>query len=179
MTTVASMDKFKKLLTSQIPGLLRYTHALTGSLSDAENLLSACLEYALLNKNRWNPEQKLSNWLYAIVHKIFVAQEPTGGKLEFRPSGRIDLPADPEDERLQILLAQLPSAQREIFLLVTLMELDYASIADICDTTSNEVMLHLHAARKAILSTREQAARGAIKHDPKPDKRNKDKVLEI
>jgi len=180
MTAVASNEKFKKLLVNQIPALLRYANALTGNASGAEDLLQDCLERALLKKEQWNPEQKLSTWLHTILHNIFIDQyrrtknAPPFDNIDVDSSTSIHSNPLTSIELLEVerKIAKLPAEQREVLLLVTLAGLDYKSVSEIIDAPMGTVMSRLHRARKALAETPAQVSR--IRRQ-----KTSDEVLEI
>jgi len=158
MKSVASTDKFKKLLVNQIPALLRYATALTGNISSAEDLTQDCLERALIKQEQWNSEKKLSTWLHAILHNIFIDQyrrskiAPMMDSLDIDSAGASH--SNPlksiELQEVERFIAKLPAEQREVLLLVTLMGLDYKTVSEIIDAPVGTVMSRLHRARKSL-----------------------------
>jgi len=170
MKSVASTDKFKKLLLNQLPALLRYATALTGSADAAEDLLLACIERALAKKEQWNSEQKLSTWLFCILHKVNLEQEShQDAKATLaRPTSINTIQRD----ELERKITALPFDQRETLLLVTLVGLDYKAVSEIVEAPVSSVMSRLHSARKALLETNKPMRRPLKKS-------SSDEILEI
>ena len=184
MKSVASTDQFKKLLVNQIPALLRYAIALSGNISAAEDLLQDCLERALIKKDQWHPEKKLSTWLHSILHNIFVDQYRRDKKSPLSNDVNVEETMASQSNPFNSLeldeverdIANLPEEQREVLLLVTLMGLDYKSVSEIVNAPLGTVMSRLHRARKALADKQDQAIAPMKKRG---EQKMSDEILEI
>ena len=152
------MDRFKQLLTEQLPVLMRLALALTGERSLADDLLQDCVERALRNCAQWDREKKLKPWLFAIMRNLYidnyrrldVAKHSVpmefANELSILPSQETHVTT----HDVYKALMQLPLEQREVLLLVGLEEMDYKETSQILNIPLGTVMSRLHRARKQL-----------------------------
>ena len=151
------MNKFETELVEQIPGLRRYSRALTSNVYDADDLVQDLLERALSKKILWHQGRRLRPWLFAIMHNVFINKVVRQKKL-----ASLELVSEPVSEavgdaeslwkkrQLQQAIAQLPADQREVFLMVSLEGFSYKEVAKIMDTPMGTVMSRLSRARNQL-----------------------------
>jgi len=152
MKSVTSSEKHKKLLHNQLPGLLRFSLALTGSVDAAEALMQDCINRALDQFDQWHSDQKLSVWLHTILHQAFVDFPDNTSQNDLKTNTRITtLTKSGDNDATAVKIANLPKDQREVLLLITLLGLDYKSVVEIVGLPASAVMSRLHNARKSLL----------------------------
>ena len=156
-------------ILGHIPALRRYARLLTGDAARADDLVQDTLERACRKWALWKPGPSLRSWLLALMHNLFLNQ-----RRDWRhDDGHADLDDVPEAghepmalaaERmdLQLALAALPPAMREILLLVTVEEYTYAEAAQLLEVPVGTVMSRLHRARERLRE---------LMHDPHPQRR--------
>lgn len=148
------MKEFKELLSSHMPGLMRYAVALVGNYEHAEKLVQSCIEMALSKNHFWDSEKKFKPWLHTIFHHIFADQNKRNisvpdvvTNLNDHLSKSNTLDTD-EFHGLVRCVSQLPDEEREVLLLVTLEDLGYKQICEVIGGPIGTVMIRLHRARK-------------------------------
>ncbi len=148
---------FRQQLLGAIPRLRRYARSLVFDASAADDLVQTALERALAHWHQFDQRRDLLLWTLSIAHNAYIderrrhARMPlaenadTHGALEQRHAAvspdiglRIDLIA---------ALKQLPVAQREPLLLVTLEQLSYAECAEVLRIPVGTVMSRVSRAR--------------------------------
>ena len=145
------------LLTTLIPRLRRYARALTRNEDAADDLVQDSLERAWRKAHHWEPGSDLRAWVFTLMHNLFVnnlrRQKPEVELIEHHevpdlqargPEGVLDL------RDLESGLAQLPSEQREVLLLVCLEDMTYEQVAEILGIPIGTVMSRLHRARERL-----------------------------
>jgi RNA polymerase sigma-70 factor (ECF subfamily) len=149
------MSRFDALIGIHIPHLRRYARALTGEAARADDLVQDTLERAWIKFHLWKPTLDLRPWLFTIMHNIYVNQ--------IRAAARHDLTGLADDDHAQsaranqsdmlevgdiaACLARLPLEQREVLLLVSLEDMNYAEVARILSIPLGTVTSRLARAR--------------------------------
>ena len=150
---------FEELVARHEKPLWNFLRRLVSDSATAEDLLQETFMRVVKSASRWTPDAKFSTWLYTIARNLCVdhARRAThrralslDGKSNGRPSARDSEPdahlhdALPGDElggerralsrelgvRLDLALAGLPEAQREVFLMREVLGLPFAEIAE-------------------------------------------------
>lgn len=150
------MEKFQKMVLEELPSLMRYATALTGTYKHAEDLLAICLEHSIKQMEHRDPAVSIRHWLMAIIHNIYM--QPENG-LQENSLHEQDQAALLETEskfdrlaiqKLQSALHGLPPLQKQVFILVTLEEIPYNDIKAITDLSLANIMSLLHRSRRKI-----------------------------
>ena len=146
-------------LLGWVPRLRRYARALAGNRSDADDLVQDTLERAWARAALWPGVRDMRAWLFGIMHNLHVdglrRRLPTeslddmdGPPLESsEPPSQADRLAVRD---LEAALAQLPSEQREVLLLVALEDMGYAEVARTLDIPIGTVMSRLSRGRERL-----------------------------
>ncbi len=156
-TDPSSTDSIDELLREQLPGLRRFAFWLTRSAADADDLVQATLERALVRWSDRRPDASLRSWLFAILHRRFLdsrrrAQRYAGllarllGEEAAQPSAEREAVAASTLEAF----ARLPVAQRTLLYWVSVEGLSYREVAAILDLPIGTVMSRLSRARAAL-----------------------------
>ena len=158
------MSEFHRLVEQQIPRLRRYARALTRNRDRADDLVQDTLARALVKEDFWQAGTNLGAWLFTIMHNQHVnivrrdTRESAGIDIE-HVSATLSATTDPSAFRqmleLERALAQLPSEQRQVILLVGLEGMSYEESAGILGVPVGTVRSRLHRARvrlRAILN---------------------------
>jgi len=143
-------------LVGHIPGLRRYARSLTGDAWAADDLVQDTLERACARWRLWTPGSDLRAWLFTLMHNLFI--DGARRAVRQQQAQRVDIdevahelaaPGGMPDQALDLqrCLMRLPADQREVLLLVTLQDLDYAEAARITGVPIGTVMSRLSRAR--------------------------------
>ncbi|MGY2288575.1 RNA polymerase sigma factor [Pseudomonas sp. SDO528_S397] len=151
------MHELDEQLRELIPRLRRFAVSLTRNASNADDLVQASLERAIVSWTDKRPEGDLRAWLFSILYRQFLDTYRRNRRyarlLEFF-TGRDD--AEPSAERTVIAQStlqafdQLSTEQRALLLWVSVEGLSYKEVADILQVPVGTVMSRLSRARQAL-----------------------------
>ncbi len=143
-------------LIQHIPRLRRYARALAGDAVRADDLVQDTLERALVKLDLWRPGSDLRAWLFTLMHNLFVNQIRASGPAHCELDEAADVPVrGGQSDALAVrdihaALAQLPSEQRAVILLVGLEQFSYAEAARVLGLPIGTVMSRLSRARERL-----------------------------
>ncbi|MEX0730345.1 MAG: RNA polymerase sigma factor [Aquisalimonadaceae bacterium] len=151
------MDLLRASIEAEIPHLRRYARVLVGHPDDADDLVQAALERALIRADQWNPRRHLRPWLFRIQHNLYVSwvrrrdRERAFGKLCFQ-STAVDSGHDAELELgvVQRAMEGLPSEQRDVIWLVAVQGLTYEEVSKALVVPVGTVRSRLSRGREAL-----------------------------
>jgi RNA polymerase sigma-70 factor (ECF subfamily) len=141
--------------------LRRFARVLTGNLADADDVVQACLEKAMLNLDQWQPGTRLDNWVFRIARNHWVddrrrahnrkAHDDIGEMVDLAGDNGVALvEANNEARMVRAAVDQLPIEQRDVVALVMLEEFSYREAADALDLPIGTVMSRLSRAKAAL-----------------------------
>lgn len=149
----------KEEITELLPRLRRFAYSLTGSLSDADDLLQNTVERLL---TRDMPDDAdLTKWAFRVCRNVWIdecrarkvrrdaAEHPelTDGQVI---NGEHQTTKEIEWHRVDAAMAQLPQDQRQIISLVAIQGMPYKIVAEILEVPKGTVMSRLARARTAL-----------------------------
>lgn len=134
-----------RTLYDHVPFLRRYARALTGSTERGDELVTRCVEAAMMAPARFGLETGTRAPLYALLNLLFDQSAEAGEALPL---------ASPHP--IERALALLPEADRRVYLLVTLEELPLAEAAAVLQIPFAEAAARLVEAREALRSSMQQ-----------------------
>ncbi|KIL98685.1 DNA-directed RNA polymerase specialized sigma subunit sigma24-like protein [Paramagnetospirillum magnetotacticum MS-1] len=150
------MSKIESQIEAEIPGLRRYARALSGDVSQADDLVQDCLERALSRLTLWRRDSNLRAWLFTILRHVWI-DELRRRKIRPELNGMDDVmdsaaTAPNQMDRLAVrdlgaALALLAPEQREAVLLVGLEAMSYAEVAAVTGVPVGTVMSRLKRGR--------------------------------
>lgn len=151
----------RQALIALIPRLRRFARVLTGNLADADDVVQACLEKAMLNLDQWQPGTRLDSWVFRIARNHWVddrrrahnskAHDDIGEMIDLAgDDGVAVIEASNEARMVRAAVDQLPSEQRDVVALVMLEEFSYREAADALDLPIGTVMSRLSRAKAAL-----------------------------
>jgi RNA polymerase sigma-70 factor, ECF subfamily len=151
----------RQALIALIPRLRRFARVLTGSMSDADDVVQASLEKAMLNLNQYQQGTRLDAWVFRIARNHWVDDRRRAhNRMGHDDIGEMfDLAGDDgvavveaNDEALMVRAAvdSLPAEQRDVVALVMLEELSYREAADALGLPIGTVMSRLSRAKAAL-----------------------------
>lgn len=155
------MSRFDECVEPHLAHLRRYARALTGDRTRADDLVQDTLERAWVKFHLWKPTMAIRPWLFAVMHNVFVNQVKTLSRRQHASLTEEDtahLISRPnqsdmiEVDDLSRCLAQLPLDQREVLLLVSLEDMDYAEVAQVLSIPVGTVTSRLARARMRLRS---------------------------
>lgn len=150
------MPDFRRELVELLPRLRRFALALCGSPADADDLVQASVERALLYAAQWQPGTRMDSWLYKIAQNLW-RDELRAHRRRAEPLEEAEevVGEDGRDVTLQQLqidearraMRALPDEQRAVLALVVLDGLSYQQAADVIGVPIGTVMSRLARAR--------------------------------
>jgi RNA polymerase sigma-70 factor, ECF subfamily len=148
----------RQALTAVLPRLRRFGLALTGSASDADDLVQNTCERALKHADQLRELIRLDAWLYGIMRNLWVdemrhrkvrrhddidaASDVIGEDGQATADGRIRLAA------VRRAMSQLPTDHRVVLMLVCVDGLTYKEAADVLGIPVGTIMSRLSRARQ-------------------------------
>lgn len=151
----------RQALIALIPRLRRFARVLTGNLADADDVVQACLEKAMLNLDQWQPGTRLDAWVFRIARNHWVddrrrahnskAHDDIGEMIDLAgDDGVAIIEASAEARMVRAAVDALPSEQRDVVALVMLEEMSYREAADLLGLPIGTVMSRLSRAKAAL-----------------------------
>ena len=151
---------FSDQLIAVLPRLRRFARGLTGSATEADDVVQAACERALAREHQFQEGTRFDSWMFRIVQTLWIDQ------LRAREVRKED--GDVAEERLgsdaavrgieaRLALAEvrravqlLPPDQRTTLMLVTVEGLSYKEAAAVADVPVGTIMSRLARARIAL-----------------------------
>lgn len=156
-----SAEQARKELVALIPRLRRFARVLTGNMADADDVVQACLEKAMVNIDQWEPGTRLDRWVFRIARNSWVDERRRAhNRLQHDDIGEMfDLAGDDGQEiverralsrELRQVIDRLPEEQRMLVGLVMLEGYSYREAADTLAVPIGTVMSRLSRAKAAL-----------------------------
>jgi RNA polymerase sigma factor (sigma-70 family) len=143
-------------IVAHIPGLRRYARMLAGDSHRADDLVQETLLRACAKWSLWKPSPKLRQWLFTIMHNVFINQlkaaPPPAQSLDSIEGFEPSMPAPDVGMAIDLerALAQLPGEQREVLLMVAVEDFSYEEVARVTGVPIGTVMSRLSRARRRL-----------------------------
>ena len=172
------MSSFRDDLLASLPSLRAFAMSLIGDRDRADDLVQETLLRALQNQDKFEEGSNLIAWLFTILRNCFYSRhrklrrevEDVDGafamRLEIAPTQLNSI----ELQECMRALAKLPVEQREALLLVTIHEMAYEEVAEICDCAIGTIKSRVNRARNAMafMLGRDRATGEALDGPPVP-----------
>ena len=168
-------QRFSDQLIAVLPRLRRFARGLTGSATEADDLVQAACERALARAHQFQEGTRFDSWMFRIVQTIWidqlrarevrkedgdVAEERLGSDAPVRRSRRGWRLAE-----VRRAIEHLPPDQRTTLMLVTVEGLSYKEAAEVAGVPVGTIMSRLARARMALQQQLETG--GAIRRSAK------------
>lgn len=151
---------FADQLVAVLPRLRRFARGLTGSAVEADDLVQAACERALLREHQFQEGTRFDSWMFRIVQTVWIDQirardvrKEEGDAAEDRFG--FDEPVRRVEARLALgevrrAVDALPPDQKAALLLVAVEGLSYREAADVAQVPVGTIMSRLARARVAL-----------------------------
>jgi RNA polymerase sigma-70 factor (ECF subfamily) len=164
-------DTTQQALIALIPRLRRFARVLTGNIADADDVVQASLEKAMLNLDQWQPGTRLDSWVFRIARNHWVddrrrahnrkGHDDIGDMLDLAGDDGVAVAeASAEARMVRAAVDSLPADQRDVVALVMLEEMSYREAADALGLPIGTVMSRLSRAKAAL--AKRIAGEGAV-----------------
>jgi RNA polymerase sigma-70 factor (ECF subfamily) len=152
--------RFSDRLIASLPRLRRFARGLTGSATEADDLVQAACERALAREHQFQEGTRFDSWMFRIVQTIWIDQirardvrKEDGEMVEERLG--TDAPVRRVEARLalaevRLAVERLPQDQRSVLMLVTVEGLSYKEAAEVEGVPVGTIMSRLARARMAL-----------------------------
>jgi RNA polymerase sigma-70 factor (ECF subfamily) len=157
---IAVTARFSDQLIAVLPRLRRFARGLTGSASDADDLVQAACERALAREHQFQEGTRFDSWMFRIVQTIWIDQlRARDVRKEDADIPEQRLGTDEPVRRVEARLAlaevrqavdRLPADQRTTLMLVTVEGLSYKEAAEAAGVPIGTIMSRLARARIAL-----------------------------
>lgn len=153
-------DDIRSGLLALLPRLRRFALTLTGSVSDADELVQGACERVLKRGDQVRDHTRMDAWMYGVMRNLWVDElrsrrirrheqiddvpEITGDDGRATTEGKLGL------EEVRRALARLPEEQRTILMLVCVDGLSYKESADVLGVPLGTIMSRLSRGRQAL-----------------------------
>ena len=157
-------SEFTSVLVAAVPRLRRFCYALTGSISEADDLLQSALEKALSKWQQFEQHSHMDRWLFRICRNHWIDNIRTmkhrGEEVsieEFEPAtfqgeeGETVATATLTLAKVQTGMLSLSENLREVLYLVGVEGLGYQEVADLLNIPIGTVMSRLARARSQLV----------------------------
>lgn len=158
---------FEEQLLDHLPRLRRFAHALARNGADADDLLQASVERALLRRDQWEPATRLDSWMYRLMRNLWidtVRAETRRGETFVAPDAGEAIGATGNQEAVVELgkvgaaLRRLPPEQRAAVALVVVEGFAYKEAAEILGIPMGTLTSRLVRGREALMARLGEAA---------------------
>jgi RNA polymerase sigma-70 factor (ECF subfamily) len=153
-------EPFAERLVATLPRLRRFARGLTGSATEADDLVQAACERALARQHQFQEGTRFDSWMFRIVQTIWIDQlRARDVRKEDGDIAEERLGTDEPMRRVEARLAlgevrravdRLPDEQRSTLMLVTVEGLSYKEAADVAGVPIGTIMSRLARARIAL-----------------------------
>lgn len=152
-------EQIKVELVGLLPRLRRFACALTGNLSEADDIVQAACEKALSRLEQYSPGTRLDSWMYRIVQTTFLDSRRRYER-RFTRSDDQAVASFSDDgggtasaydrlllARVREAMTELPDEQRSVLALIAIEGLGYREAAEVLEVPVGTVMSRLARAR--------------------------------
>lgn len=155
-------DQISHRLVCLLPSLKRFALDLTGSAADADDLVQAACERALVNAASWRPDSRLDSWLFRIMQNLWIdgrrRMERRGEHMEVGSVTDAALALDgalvaerrADLARIARALDDIPHLQRRVLMLTCVQGLTHQECAGLLKIPIGTVMSRLARARESL-----------------------------
>ena len=158
MNKPSASAAWKQELVDLLPRLRRYALSLTGSVTDAEDLLHSTIERVLAKADQFEAGTNLDRWVFRICKNLWFDEwrqrkvrgptlDPSEAKHEPSSDGEAHAENIIQVQELSDALQQLQEEQREILVQVVIEGYSYKEVAEMLDVPIGTVMSRLARAR--------------------------------
>jgi len=152
--------RFSDQLIAVLPRLRRFARGLTGTATEADDLVQAACERALAREHQFQEGTRFDSWMFRIVQTIWIDQiRARDVRREDGDIAEERLGTDEPERRIEARLAldevrraidRLPADQRATLMLVTVDGLSYKEAAEVAGVPVGTIMSRLARARVAL-----------------------------
>lgn len=157
------MDGLQRQIVDLLPRLRRLARVLAREAADADDLVQATVERALVHRDQWRPGTRLDSWMFRIMKNAWIDESRSRsrrGKV-FAPEeqgqmvgrdGAAEMDARLVAGDVERAMARLPDDQRLAVALVLVDGLSYKEAAEVLEVPQGTLTSRLVRGRMALLA---------------------------
>jgi len=137
----SATDQTRSDIAAMLPRLRRFARALTGQMTDADDIVQIAVERALTRMDQYQAGTQLDSWMFSIVRNAWIdeARSRTRRGKVFAPAelgeqvgndGEAEMHTKLEADDVWVAMRKLPDEQREAVALVCVEGLAYRKAAE-------------------------------------------------
>ncbi len=155
-------EQWRDDIIALLPRLRRFSFALTGSAFDADDLLQATIEKALLKYDQFKQGTDLDKWMFRMCKNLWIDEwrsrrvrgpsvDPMDYKSELRIDGENMIINKLSMSEVSKAMNELRDEQRMVLALIAIEGYSYKEVSKLLDIPIGTVMSRLARARKALM----------------------------
>ena len=157
------MTGLQREIVDLLPRLRRLARALTRDVADADDLVQATVERALVHQGQWRPGTRLDSWMFRIMKNAWIDETRTRRRrsVVLAPEeqgehvghdGAAAMQARLEASDVERAMARLPDEQRLAVALVLVEGLSYKDAAEVLEVPQGTLTSRLVRGRMALVA---------------------------
>jgi RNA polymerase sigma-70 factor (ECF subfamily) len=146
----ASLEEIERVYRADFSRFVHVAAAITGDAETGRDAVQEAFVRAVRLRASFDGRGSLSGWLWRIVVRTARDQAAARRPTLQLADGLVGWAEAAEDDRLGVLVGELPERQRLVLFLRYYADLDYAGIAAVLDISTGTVGATLHAAHAAL-----------------------------
>lgn len=150
-------------IVALLPRLRRFARALTGNVSDADDVVQIAIERSLRNLSQYQPGTRLDSWLFKVVKNAWIDEIRSRHRRDriFAPAEDGDHVGDDAagamDQRRQLAeveaaMLELPEDQRLAIALICVEGLSYTEASEVLDVPVGTLSSRLTRGRETLMA---------------------------
>jgi RNA polymerase sigma-70 factor (ECF subfamily) len=158
MSTPTPSDEVRARLGELLPRLRRFARVITRNVQDADDLVQASVEKALIRAAQWRPDSRLESWMFGIMKNAWIDEIRARRRRErvHAPEEAGATVGDASAEAHEIVLSvqaameRLPEEQRLAVALVLVEGLSYKEASEVLGIPIGTLTSRLARGREAL-----------------------------
>ena len=157
------MHGLQRQIVDLLPRLRRLARVLARDLTDADDLVQATVERALIHQEQWRPGTRLDSWMFRIMKNAWIDESRSRTR-----RGRVFIPEEQGEtiglngaaamearlaaSDVEKAMGRLPEEQRLAVALVLVDGLSYKEAAEVLEVPQGTLTIRLVRGRMALLA---------------------------
>ena len=162
------LNTFRTELIALLPRLRRFARTLAQGAADADDLVQATCERAIVKADQWLDGTRLDSWLYTMMRNLWISEMRSRrvrighGQIDASEAVELRTHVGGDDEtygkQLMTMVRALPEGYATTLLLVAIEGWSYQEAADFMEVPIGTVMSRMSKARQLLKAKLEAVA---------------------